>query len=103
MEIKIADNEYILKYTLRGLFVYEQITGTTFSPDKLLNEYTLFYSILLANNAGFHMTFDDFINACEENAHLFLTFRKWLIETLKQKALLTMENPETDSDSKKKD
>lgn len=101
MNIKIADNDYQLKYTVRGLFVYEQITGTTFSPDKLLNEYTLMFSILIANNPHFRLTFDEMIEYCDQDSSIFFGFRKWLLEELKLKATLTGPQEESDSEVKK--
>lgn len=100
--IRIGNQEYFLKYTVRGLFVYEQITGTTFSPDKLLNEYTLLYAILIACNEGFCMTFEDLINACDEDPAIFIEFRKWLIGVLKQKAILVGAEVEESSEGVKK-
>lgn len=102
--IKIGNQEYILKYTVRALFAYEQITGTPFTPDKLLNEYTLLYAILIANNNDFRLTFDEFINECDEDQSIFIEFREWFLDVLKQKALLQTESADKDDpDDKKKD
>lgn len=101
--IKIDSREYILKYTVRALFVYEQITGVSFTPDKLLNEYTLLYAILIANNSEFSLSFDDFINKCDEDQSIFIEFRKWFLNELRQKALLMEESEDQLSDDKKKD
>lgn len=101
MNIKIAENNYQLKYTVRSLFVYEQITGTTFNPDKLLNEYTLLFAVLIANNKDFRLSFDEFINFCDEDPRIFLDFRKWLIEELKQKSFLLNATEEAEPGVKK--
>lgn len=103
MIISIENEEYLLKYTIRSLFVYEQITGATFTPDKLLNEYTFMYSVLMANNENFNLQFDEFIVKCDNDENLFLTFRKWLLNVLKQKALLQVEEQNLDNEDKKKD
>ncbi|MBC8603160.1 hypothetical protein H8784_15725 [Parabacteroides acidifaciens] len=100
--IKIGDNEYILKYTVRALFIYERITGLSFSPDKLINEYTLMYAILIANNNNFNLMFEDFISLCDENPGIFLEFRRWLLDTLKRLSLFQTENQDQDPDDKKK-
>lgn len=101
--IKIGEQEYKLKYTVRALFTYEQITGTSFTPDKLLNEYTLLYSILIANNVNFHLSFDEFIKLCDDDQNIFIEFRKWFLDVLKQKALLQGEVEDHKADDKKKD
>lgn len=104
MVLQINENEYKIKYTIRGLFIYEQLTGTTFNPDRLLNEYTLMYALLVANNDGLNMTFDEFIQCCDDNASIFQTFRKWLITELKQQALLMgAEESKKEEKPKKKD
>lgn len=101
--IKIDNQEYILKYTVRALFAYEQITGASFTPDKLLNEYTLLYAILIANNTNFRLTFEEFIDKCDEDQSIFIEFRKWFLDVLRQKALLQTESEELELDNKKKD
>lgn len=103
MEIKIQGVDYTLRYTARGLFIYEQIAGVPFSPDKLLNEYTLMYSMILANNRHFSMLFDEFIDACDDEPTLFSDFRKWLVRELKQKSqLMQIEDIEAQEDEVKK-
>ncbi|WP_229058504.1 MULTISPECIES: hypothetical protein [Parabacteroides] len=101
--IKIGNQEYLLKYTVRALFVYEQITGTSFSPDKLLNEYTLLYAILIANNTNFSLTFEELIELCDQDQSIFIEFRKWFLNVLKQKCLLHDESEKQLEDDKKKD
>ncbi|RHO65977.1 hypothetical protein DW083_19825 [Parabacteroides sp. AF48-14] len=103
MEIKIRGVDYTLRYTARGLFIYEQIVGVPFSPDKLLNEYTLMYSMILANNRHFSMLFDEFIDVCDDEPTLFSDFRKWLVRELKQKSqLMQIEDIEAQEDEVKK-
>lgn len=99
--ITIGNEVYELKYTVRALFVYEQITGLPFAPDKLINEYTLMYAILLANNERFNLVFDEFIALCDNDQNIFLNFRIWLLDVLKQKVLF--QNAQSEEGNKKKD
>lgn len=69
--IKINEKEYKIKYTIRALFIFEQIAGKPFAIDSLLDNYIFFYAILLANNPDEMMTWDDFINALDENPEIF--------------------------------
>lgn len=101
--IKIRDKAYDLRYTVRALFAYEQITGVSFNPGKLLNEYTLLYAILIANNANFRLTFEELIDECDNDQSIFIEFRRWFLNVLKQKALLLGESDDQVSDDKKKD
>lgn len=101
MELKIGDKEYTLKYSIRCLFVYERIVGTSFVPGSLTNEYILLYSVLIANNEDFTMSFNNFIDYCDTDHAIFPTFRKWFVEKLRQIALLTDSGTNTDEDKKK--
>lgn len=48
--ITINNTEYKVKYTIRALFIFEQITGKAFEIKTLLDNYIFFYSMILANN-----------------------------------------------------
>lgn len=64
--ITIKKRDYILKYTLRAFFIFENLTGKQFEFGRMLDEYLLFYSVLLANNKDtFLMSFDEFVEACD--------------------------------------
>lgn len=101
MEIQINGSFYQLKNTIRGQFCYEKITGESFKPGKLVNEYVLFYSILIACNAAFTISFEEFVDVCDNDKTLFPAFQKWFVEELKRMALL-IPNKEELPDSKKK-
>ena len=79
--ITIKKQKYILKYTLRAFFIFENLTGRQFAFGRMLDEYLLFYSILLANNKDtFLMPFDEFIEACECDAAVFLALKGWWVK-----------------------
>ena len=40
--IKINGEEYVIKYTIRALFMWEQITGKPFKINTLLDNYIFF-------------------------------------------------------------
>lgn len=66
--------EYKLAYNLRSLFVYEEITGKPYTGTKTMDNYFLMFAMLQANNEGFELSFDDFIDACDEDFGLFEAF-----------------------------
>ena len=72
--IAIDGVEYKLAYNLRSLFTYEEIAGHPYKGEKAIDNYTFLYSMLLANNEGFSMTFDEFLRACDEDLNIFQTF-----------------------------
>ena len=81
--ISLNGKDLSLKYTLRAFFVFESISGYPFQFGKLLDEYILFYSFLLANNESFTMEFDEFIDSCESDLTLFNQFKTLLLDEIK--------------------
>ena len=82
--ISLNGKDFILKYTLRAFFVFENMTGYPFQFGKIIDEYLLFYSFLLANNPdSFNMEFDAFIEACENDLTLFNQFKEFILEEIK--------------------
>lgn len=80
MTLKINQTEYQLKYTIRTFFVFETLTERSFDANKLQDNYILFYACLLANNQDtFKLTFDEFVNVCDEDVTLFQQFTEFLI------------------------
>lgn len=84
---------YELKWTIRGRFVFEQIAGRPFDPSKIMDEYVLLYSLLLANNPDtFVLPFEEFIDECDKDKKIFVEFRKWFLDVVKQEAMLISES-----------
>ena len=91
--ITIKKQDYVLKYTLRAFFIFESLAGKQFEFGRMIDEYLLFYSVLLANNKD---SFDEFVEACDSDPSLFASFKEFFvkqIELLEQAA---------DADIKKK-
>ena len=86
--VKINGVEYTLRYTLRALFIYEEITGKSYSGDRMVNSYILLSQVLcamlMANNKDFPLTFDDVIDACDLDPSIFETFLAVLEEENKR-------------------
>ena len=102
MNIRINNIDYTLKYTIRALFIFEQITNKTFEIKNVTDTYIFFYSIILANNANCMLTFTDLINACDEDNTIMQQFNEFLI-TNSEKNKLFNSNDNDDDVSKKKD
>ena len=81
----IKGQDYKLKYTLRALFIYEQVTGKI-------------YCILAANNPDMQLTFDELIDAIDEDMNLMLEFQSFLKKELEKQQLFITNN----TDAKKK-
>lgn len=78
--IKIKNKEYKVKYTFRALMLFEQITSKMFSIDNLTDQITFFYCLLLANNPDDTMTYDEFIDAIDDDSTILNQFQKYLAD-----------------------
>lgn len=76
MNITINNKEYKFKYTIRALFIFEQITGKPFEIKTLLDNYIFFYSLLLANNPDNVLDWDEFLNALDSDVTLMQQLTK---------------------------
>lgn len=86
----INNIDYKLKYTLRALFIYEQITGKVFKMETITDEYIFFYCILLANNPNMNLTFEELIEAIDEDMNIMLEFQSFLKKEIeKQQMFIT--------------
>ena len=81
--ISINGKEFTLKYSLRAFFIFENLSGYPFQFGKMIDEFLLFYSFLLANNESFTMEFDEFIDSCESDLTLFNQFKTLLLDEIK--------------------
>lgn len=70
-KITINGTDYNIKYTIRALFIFEQITGKPFAIQTLLDNYIFFYSMILANNQDNVLDWDAFIDELDNNPKLY--------------------------------
>lgn len=99
MEITINNTQYTIKWTLRSFFLFEQITGKMFKMETMTDEYIFIYCLLLANNPDVQLTFDEFINVCDEDIKVLATIRDYIAKEMQKRMLFQIED---NSDSKKK-
>lgn len=69
--VTINSVDYKIKYTIRALFIMEQITGKPFQVKTLLDNYIFFYSMILANNQDKILDWNVFIDALDNDPNLF--------------------------------
>lgn len=94
--ITINDKQYIIKYTLRALFIFEQITGRSFSINTLLDNYLFFYSLILANNDDVP-SWDEFIDALDKDPSILIQISKTVEDYQKRDSIFS-----TDEEGEKK-
>lgn len=88
--IKIKGDEYKLKYSIKAIFIFEQITDRMFSIETLMDNYILLYSFLLASNPDKEISWDDFVDELDNNPSIIKDFSEFLIhEQEKYNVLLT--------------
>ena len=100
MNITIKGKEYKVKYTIRALFIYEQITGKPFNIVTLFDNYLFFYCLILANNPNDVLDFDDYLDALDSDKDLYSQLTKVVESYQKYDTLLSGED---EGDDKKKD
>lgn len=98
MKFTIKDKEYTVKYTIRALFIFEQITGKPFGINTLLDNYLFFYSMILANNPDSPLDWDDFIDALDNDRNLMKQLTKVVEDYQKQDSIFNSD----ESDGEKK-
>lgn len=99
--ITINGKEYKVRYTIRALFIWEQIMKRAFEVKTLLDTYTLFYCILLANNENDVLDWNEFLDALDSDPNLFNQLNDKVNETTKVEALMEDEEPEGNDGVKK--
>lgn len=102
--IKIKNQKYKVKYTVRSLFIFEQITGKPFRIETLLDNYVFFYSIILANNMDKEniISWDDFIDELDKNPNLFSVINDAIEDKQEKDKIFQTEEVKDDGKGEKK-
>lgn len=102
--ITINGEDYKIKYTIRALFLWEQITGTQFQIKTLLDNYLFFYCMILANNKDKEkiLGWDEFLDALDNDKDLIKQLTDIQIEEQKKNELLADDKEKEGKTSKKK-
>ena len=98
MEIQIKGTAYNIRYTIRAMFVFEQITGKVVRWENLTDDDRFYYSLLVANNPDLQMTFEDFINECDDEPALVIQLQDFLSKEMEKQSAFICDTV----DSKKK-
>lgn len=100
MILTINKKKYTVKYTIRALFIFEQITGKPFEVKTLLDNYILFYSMILANNPDNIIEWDEFVDALDNDKKLIEQLNKLMIQQEKKSQMFEVENTADDGSKK---
>lgn len=99
--ISINGKDYKVKYTIRALFIFEQITGKAFKLETMLDSYIFYYSMILANNKDQVLQWDEFLDALDENPKLLQDMEKVMKEEDGKNSLFN-DNKEDNNSTQKK-
>ena len=99
-KIKIGKKNYNVRYTIRALFLFEQITKKSFKIETLLDNYIFFYCMILANNPDNPLDWDTFLNELDKNPEIFSKINQIVMNQEKKNKLLD-DGEEEKEDGKK--
>ena len=95
--ILINGKEYPIKYGIRAMLISEQITQKPFSLDNMNEQLVFLYACLLAADNELTMTYEEFLDAIDEDMSIIIRFGQYLAEQQKKES-----NILKDTKSKKK-
>ena len=87
MTITINNIEYKLKYTIRALFIFEQITKKPFEIRTTMDNYLFFYCMILANNPDTTLDWDEFLDAMDNDTSLITQLNQVIMAAQKKTEL----------------
>lgn len=103
MKVTIKQQEVELRYSMRALFQYENITGQSFNPKTLQDFATFFYCVLCSSNKDLDLTFDEFIDeVIDPNPQVMNEFAEWLSNTMQKNSFLSAQSQEKETKGNKK-
>lgn len=100
MTITINNTEYKLKYTIRALFIFEQITGKPFEIKTLLDNWIFFYSIILANNPDNPLDWEEFLDAIDNDSNLMAQLSKVISDYQSKDSIFDYNSESGDTEKK---
>ena len=90
--ILINGKEYKIKYGIRAMLIAEQITQKPFSLDNMNEQLVFLYACLLAADNELTMTYEEFLDAVDEDMSSRIRFGKYLAEQQKKEKNILKEN-----------
>lgn len=103
MKIKIKDKEIELKQSMRSLIYFENIMDKPFNPQNTttMDLTVLFLCTLLASDKALQLTYNELIDAIDENPQMFVDYTSWFIEEMQKQSMLSQDTHVEVDESKK--
>ena len=100
MKVTIKEQEVELRYSMRSLFMYENITGQSFNPKTLQDFCTFFYCVVCSSNKDLDLTFDEFVDYLDEDPSKMSEFAEWLNSIMQKNSFLSNAAQSQEKESK---
>lgn len=81
MQITINKKKITLKYSIRSMMMYENMTQKSFSPNSITDVITFMYCVVIASSKDYSITFDQFIDYIDEHPETMTKFAEWIQDT----------------------
>ena len=78
MTITINKKKVTLKYTIRAMMMYENMTQKSFAPQSITDVITFMYCIIVSSMKDYSYTFDNFIDYVDDHPELLTKFSEWV-------------------------
>ena len=86
--ININEKTYEFKYSLRSMFIFEEIAGKAFEISTMMDTYIFAYACILAGKDNPSLEFNDFIDACDADPTIIEEFNRFMGDEMKKRELL---------------
>lgn len=78
MNIKIKNKKIELKYSIRAMIMYENMTEKSFAPQTMTDIITFMYCVVVSSAKDYSLKFDDFLDFLDDNPDTIDKFADWL-------------------------
>lgn len=92
MKINIKGKDIELKYSFRALMMYENIKNESFAPKNLTDVIIFMLCVIMSSDKKMQLTFDELIDAIDENPKMLEDFSTWLATEVAKQNLLAQDN-----------
>lgn len=78
MIVTINKKKITLKYSIRALIMYENITQQDYTHTNINDTLTLFYCYVLTSAKDYSLTWDDFLDFIDKDMNVIQEFNEWI-------------------------
>ena len=87
--IEINGKSYEFKYSLRSMFVFEEVADKPFEIKTLLDTYIFLYACIVSNPDNPSLEFSELIDYADKYPEIMDEFNKFIDEEMKKRSTLS--------------